>query len=314
MKANCAKTPPKDSAGGPVDVEVYLQYAQENIKTSRMLLEKGNLRYAVFLANEGLELLVKAHMLRYRIIDKAITAKHFPYPAAVREMVKITKSNIGKKPPNKKQLEQSLDPLHTLEEVFDIMKKKELEVPLWKLSLNIELADDERKWVDKLVKKIMDWNEKMARIQGGQRHTHLLSHDILTPEDQDRFFGAVLGASRGEAGRRKNPPPLPMPGNREMPYAEALVVGRTLALVELIIHIGVISRSFPHQQIARYPTLIDGVDSRELYMARKDDVKNLLGQIYALSDVLMKQLKCGAPFLMQDMVAVTTNIKEFMRP
>jgi len=119
MKANCAKTPPKGSAGGPVDVEAYLQYAQENIETSRMLLEKGNLRYAVFLANEGLELFVKAHMLRYKIIDRAITAKHFPYPAAVKEMAKITKSNIGKKPPNIKQLEQVLDPLHTLEEVFD---------------------------------------------------------------------------------------------------------------------------------------------------------------------------------------------------
>ena len=163
MRPRRAGMPPKGPAGDPVEIDTYLQYAQENIERSRMLLEKGDLRYAVFSANEGLELLAKAHMLRYKIIDRAIAAGHFPYHAAVKEMVKITKSNIEKNPPNKKQLEQSLDALQTLEEAFDIMKKKELEAPLWKLSLNIELADDEKKRVDKLNKKFLEWNEKMAR-------------------------------------------------------------------------------------------------------------------------------------------------------
>ena len=117
-----------------------------------------------------------------------------------------------------------------------------------------------------------------------------------------------------QAGRRKNPPPLPMPGNRGIPYGEALVAGRIFALVELIIHMDVIARSFPHQQIARYPTLIDGVDSKALYTAHNDDVKNLLGQIYTSSDMLMRQLKCGAPFLIQDMVAVSADMTKFMPP
>ena len=108
MKANCAGTPPKDTADDQVEIEEYLQYAQENIKTSRILFKEGYLRYAIFSANEGLELLAKAHMLRYKIIDKAITAKHFPYPAAITAMIKVTKSNIRKNRPTKNNWKKHL--------------------------------------------------------------------------------------------------------------------------------------------------------------------------------------------------------------
>lgn len=87
MNPSRAGTPPKDIAGDPAGIGEYLRYAQENIRRSRMLFKKGDLRYAVFSANEGLELFVKAHMLHYKIIDRAIVAGHFPYPAVVDSMI-----------------------------------------------------------------------------------------------------------------------------------------------------------------------------------------------------------------------------------
>ena len=313
MNPRRAGTPPKDLAGGPAGIGEYLRYAQENIRRSRMLFKKGDLRYAVFSANEGLELFVKAHMLRYKIIDRARAAGHFPYPAAVKAMIKITEANIGKDPPNKKQLEEALDQLSVLKEAFDMVEKKKLEIPMWKSSLNIDLADDEKARVDEFWKKLGEWSKKMKRIQGRQRLPRKQGRGKLAPDEPGRFFEAVLEAYKKDVGRSKDPRPLSLPGNIKMTRSGAMDVGQIFALGEIIIYIGVIVHSAAHQQISRYPTPIDGVDSRKIYIERKADVKKLLKRIYLVARILLKQLKYGAPLIMKSMVATSTDMKRFMR-
>ena len=313
MKANCAGTPQKDTADDQVEIDEYLQYAQENIETSRMLFKEGYLRYAIFSANEGLELLAKAHMLRYKIIDKAITAKHFPYPAAIKAMIKVTKSNIGKKPPNKKQLEKALDSLSILREAFKMVEEKKLEMPMWKLSLGISLTDDERAWVDEFWKKLDEWGNKMRQIQNGQQRPSKQGSDKPTLDEPAKFFEAVLeDYKKTEYHEDSRLPPLL--GSRNMSSTVALDTGRILALAELTLFIGVIVRSSAHQQLSRYPILIDGEDSRKIYIEHKADVKKLLDLIYTASEILLKQLKCGAPFITLSMAAMSADVKEVVRP
>ena len=295
MKANCAGTTPKDTADDQAEIEEYLQYAQENIETSRMLFKGGHLRYAIFSANEGLELLAKAHMLRYKIIDKAITAKHFPYPAAVETMIKVTKSNIGKNPPNKKQLEEVLDSLSIPREAFKMVEGKKLEVPMWKSSLSISLTDDERARTDEFWKKLNEWSKKMTQIQNGQQYPSKQGSDKPTPDEPTKFFEAILEDYKKTKCRKDSRSPL-LPGNRKMSSTVALDAEQALALAELTLFIGTIVRSSAHQQISRYPTRIAGVDAQEIYTECKDDVEKLLGQIYLASEVLIKQLRCKAPF------------------
>ena len=94
---------------------------------------------------------------------------------------------------------------------------------------------------------------------------------------------------------------------------KALDARRTLALAELAFFAGVIVHSSAHQQISRYPTLIDGVDAREIYAERKDDVEKLLELIYLASEVLIKQLQCGSPLITLSMDAMSADMKEFVR-
>lgn len=313
MKVNCAGTTPKDTADDQAEIEKYLQYAQENIETSRMLFKGGHLRYAIFSANEGLELLAKAHMLRYKIIDKAITAKHFLYPAAVKTMIKVMKSNIGKNPPNKKQLEEVLDSLSILREAFKMVEGKKLEVPMWKSSLSISLTDDERARTDEFWKKLSEWGKKMTQIQNGQQYPSKQGSDKPTPDEPTKFFGAILEDYKKTKCRKDSRSPL-LSRNKKMSSAVALDAEQALALAELTLFIGMIVRSSAHQQISRYPTRIDGVDAQEIYTERKDDVEKLLGQIYLASEVLIKQLRCKAPFTTLSMVAMGADMKEFVRP
>ena len=312
MKHKRAAMPPMDLAGDPAEIDVYLQYAQENIERSCMLFKRGDLRYAVFSANEGLELLLKAHMLRYKIIDKAIAAGHFPYLAVVESMKEITKSNIGKNPANKKQLEHALDLLSTLEDTFNVEKR--LQVEIWKSSINVSLPDKKRLQVEKFWKKLYDWGNEMMQMQGGRQSPGKQEVGKLTPAEQDEFFAAVLGTFKEKTGGRRGSQILLLPRNKRMYYSSALDIGRLFALVELIVHMRVAVRSFVHQQISRYPTPIDGVDSRTVYMDHKDDVKTLLKEIYATSNTMSKHLKHGGRLAMQSLVSISTDMKKFMPP
>ena len=312
MKANCAGTPPKDTADDHAEIEEYLQYAQENIKTSRILFKEGYLRYAIFSANEGLELLAKAHMLRYKLIDRPKAAKHFPYPAAIKSVIKIFESNIMKNPPNRKQLEDALVQLPILEEAFDMVEKKQLEMPMWKSSLNIGLSDDERARDDEFWKKIGEWNEKMKQMQGGRQHPSKQGSGKPTLGEQAKFFEGVL-EDYTKTRYRKDSRLLPLLESRGTSRAKALDTGRILALAELSLFVGVIVHSSAHQQISRYPTQIDGVDAREIYAERKDDVEKLLELIYLASEVLIKQLQCRSPFMTLSTDAMSVDMKEFVR-
>lgn len=296
------------------EIASCLEYARENIKRSRKLFKESDIRYAVFSANEGLELCVKAYMLRYGIIDKPVTARHFPYMAVVDKMVEITKASIGNNPANKDKLNEALDLLPTLKKKFDRMRKGSFQALLWKSSLNIELTVDEEKCLARFRKAISDWNEKMTQVAGGQQHLREQGHDRCAPSEKAGIFEAASKAAR-EQGGIKDDQFLPLNGGKKILRNGALYLGQLLAVVELFALLDVIAASSAHQQISRYPTQIGGVDSRELYVKHKDDgVKSLLTQIYTTTERLLRHLESGGPLLVQDMVDISADMGRFMRP
>ena len=306
-------TPPEGHPTDPAEIETYLEYARENIERSRKLFGEGDLRYAIFSANEGLELYVKTHMLRYGIIDKPTTAGHFPYIALVRTMAEITKSSIGNNPANKSKLEEALCLLPTLEKEFNRMQKRSFQILLWKSSLNIELDDEEKKRLEKFWETVSNWGNKMIQIQGRQQHLNGQRRDKCEPGEQAEIFEAASKAAREQGSIHTGTQFLPLSGDKKTLRSSALYLGRLLAVVELFILLGVIASSSAHQQISRYPTQIDGADSGSVYVKHKDDLENLLAQIYAVTDRLLKQLKCGEPLLVQDMVDIGADMERFMR-
>ena len=314
MRPGRSGMPTKSRAAAPVEIGPYLEYARENIEMSRILFKKGNLRYAVFSANEGLELCVKAHMLHYGIIDKAVAAGHFPYLAAVKKMREITKSIIKASPADKKRLELALGSLDTLERAFKMMMQKEMQVALWKLSLNIPLADGDEECLEKFPGDLSRWGKKIPPMESEPGNACEQDHGDRQPDGQADHRPAVRATHGNENGRPRGfRPGLPLGG-------EGVALGRVseakplLALTPLIVLLDIISLSFAHQQISRYPTQIDGVDSRALYMANKDGVKGLLEKIYAASEMLSSCLMHGDPLLMQYAAGMGADLEESAPP
>lgn len=312
-REGCGRSP-KDSASHPSEIWAWLQYAWENIERSRMLLAKGDLRYAVFSASEGLELLVKAYMLRYKLIDGAKAAGHFPYPAVVKAMKKIVVSNMGKNPPDKERRERALNSLRALEGAFTMVKEGKLAVPMRKSSLNIKLDADEKKRVDEFWEKICEWLQEMAQIQGRQPLPSSQGADKLTPAKIAKLFVVHFETNKEKTPRFKDSPQPSQMENKTMLPSSTPNMEQIYVLTELILYIHPILRSSAHQQISRYPTLISGIDSQKIYVEHRDDVEKLIENIHTMSEILLEELKCGVPFVGQSVFATSTTAKEFTPP
>lgn len=302
---------PKDSASQPSEIWAWLQYAWENIERSRILLAKGDLRYAVFSANEGLELLVKAYMLRYKLIDGAKAAGHFPYPAVVKAMKEIVASSMKKNPPDKERRERALDSLRALEGAFNMVKKGKLVVPMWKSSLNIKLDADEEKRVYGFWEKIYEWLQEMAQIQGRQPLPSRQGTDKPTPAKIAKLFVVHFETNKEKTPRFKDLPQPSQMENKTLLSSSTPNMEQMYVLTELILYIHPILSSSAHQQISRYPTLIGGVDSQKIYMEHRDDVEKLIENIHTISEILLEELKCGVPFVGQSVFAISTTVKKF---
>ena len=283
-RGDAGRTGPACPRSGPAGVsawtEAHLRYSRQNIERSRRLFDEGDLRYALFSANEGLELCAKAYMLHYNIIDEAKDAKHFPYPAVVEDMMRITELNIRRDPPHKKKLEQVLCLLSDLEKAFSEAMDKDLKTTVWKLSLNMPLRKEEIKQVDILWQKFSSWGEKMVRLQGGQKLPYAETCEKHRRNGQDACLATVIGPDEIEKARKKSSKLLDSARRKNRHQSTTVDTKQIVAIVDIIMCVYVIVRSFVHQQTSRYPTQIDGVDSEELYTKHKDDVESLLEAEY----------------------------------
>ena len=303
-------TPSEHHAVDPADIAPYLHYARENIKRSRMLFDRGDLRYALFSANEGLELSIKAHMLYYGIIDKAKAAGHFPYLAAVKKMEETTVSIIRDNPADKEQLDQALASLATLKEALKMVTKKELQIPLLKVSLGMGPSDDEKSELDKLERTLSLWDEQISRIASEAQGPRNEDHGSCPPSMRGKSHARALNTHNEKNGQSSGSQPRFLPEYDDMLPDRIPVVKVLFPLAPLFQHLDVVTFSFPHQQISRYPTNIDGIDSRDVYMANKDGVKDLLEEIYDATEKIANHLERGDPLLAQYAAEAHIDAKE----
>ena len=102
-----------------------------------------------------------------------------------------------------------------------------------------------------------------------------------------------------------------MPGGDDIDRSRIPAAKPIFPLAWLFQH-DVIAFSFAHQQISRYPTRIDGIDSRKVYMENKDGVKNLLEKIYDVTETLSNHLERGDPLLAQYAAEIGVDVEDLL--
>lgn len=286
----------KELLGEPANVGAYVKYARENMDRSRLLFQGAYLRYAIFSANEGLELCVKAYLLHYKAIANPIDAGHFPLLSIVRSLRKSSELFGVANPGESDMVRQTASLLDELKGLFTKLKNRQARVALWKKSLGVALGDGDQKLLRELGPLATEWSGQYPQARAGPLQGGPGGGPV-------GFMSAPWGALRAPllvlfhqnfepAG---GTPMVSLLGSKEIPAAEALYMGRLNALMEMFLHTTAIVNGYVHQQISRYPTQIDGVDSSEVYARHRGGVGRLLAKIYGACGALLPHLDSRLP-------------------
>lgn len=287
--------PAMDLLGRPADIGAYLRYARENVDRSKLLLQREDLRYALFSANEGLELCVKAYLLHYKAIDDPIDAGHFPHMAIIRS-VREKAASFGEENPGEADLvRQTAERLDEVEDLFKKLRDRRGRVALWKKSLGVDLGGGEQKLLDELGPLATEWSGQGSHAGTGSRRGAQGGESVgLLPPTWGGLRAPLLSLFHQNFEHADASSTISLLGG-EVLVAKALYIGQLIALTELFRHTTAMVNGSVHQQISRYPTQIDGVDSAEVYARHKDGVERLLGRIYGACGMLMQHLDRRSP-------------------
>ena len=288
--------PAMDLLGRPADIGAYLRYARENVDRSKLLLQRGDLRYALFSANEGLELCVKAYLLHYKAIDDPIDAGHFPHTALIRSVRKDAALFRAANSSEADMMRQTAAYLAELDGLFKKLKDRRRRVALWKKSLGVDPGGGEQKLLDELGPLATEWSGQRSQARPGSRRGGQGGESVgLLPPTWGGLRAPLLSLFHQNFEHAGDSSTISLPGGVELPAAEALYFGQVIALTELFLYTTAIVHGSVHQQISRYPTQIDGVDSAEVYARHRDGVERLLGRIYGACGMLMRHLDRRSP-------------------
>lgn len=288
--------PAMDLLGRPADIGVYLRYAHENVDRSKLLLQRGDLRYALFSANEGLELCVKAYLLHYKAIADPIDAGHFPHTAIIRS-IRENAALFGEANPGEAaMMRQTAAYLAELDALFKKLRDRRARVALWKKSLGVDLGGGEQKLLGELGPLATEWSGQGSQAGPGSRRGGQGGESVgLLPPTWGGLRAPLLSLFHQNFEHAGASSTILLLGGGEVPAAEALYFGQLIALTELFLYTTAIVNGSVHQQISRYPTQIDGVDSAEVYARHRDGVERLLGRIYGACEMLMQHLDWRSP-------------------
>lgn len=287
--------PARGLLGKPADVSVYRRYALENVGRSKFLFQRRDLRYSVFSANEGLEICVKAYLLHYKAITDPIVAGHFPHRAIIKS-VRENSALFGEANPGEVDLVlQTTVYLDELEGLFSKLRSRKVRVALWKKSLGVDLGSGDQKLLSELGPLAAEWSGQGSQARTDSRQGRPDKKPIgFLSATWSKLRTPLLALFHQKFEQVGASPTISLHGSK-VPVAEALYIGQLVALTDLFLHTTTIVDGFVHQQISRYPTQIDGVDSAELYAQHVDGVARLLGRIYNACDMLLPHLDSRSP-------------------
>ena len=287
---------PTNLLGEPAETGAYRRYVRENLGRSRLLFRLGDLRYAVFSANEGLELCVKAYLLHYRAIVDPSVMGHFPHSLLIKSIRKSAEL-FGKQNPGEAGLvRQTTAYLDELAALFKKLKNPGARVALWKRSLGADPVGDEQELLDGLGPLATEWSEQYPQARAGPLQGGPGGGRVgFMSADRGALRAPLLALFHQKFELTGGTRTVPLPGSGDVPVAEALYHGRLIALTELFLHTTAIVNGYVHQQMSRYPTQVDGVDSGEVYARHRGGVGRLLVKIHGACGALLPHLDSRQP-------------------
>lgn len=284
-----------------IDYRDFIQYAEIDLEISKSLFGKKQYGNAAYHTQQALEKYLKAYFLKSNLIENVQKLGHLQYPEIINEATNIFQSQKSKEDNamTKMILEETIKHYSGIKEMFTkVQQSQDNRILFWKASIGIELTKREKD----ILNGIRVTNEKNT-----SNFVSVISESVKTGDFSKIISDAGSIPSELKAG-------IPdmlgdfvesivkkdiKPGMREkfLSLLEPHLYGTgtdsfSKSESDTVIKISAIDKSFdwyehvlltyPHQEIGRYPTMIDDKDSYSLYEEYKENLWQIMEEIQSV--------------------------------
>lgn len=283
----------------------FSDQAELDLKRAKNLYESGDYGFSAYCAQQALEKHVKSYFYKLNLIDNnPHRFGHLPLTAIIAD-IRNEMDGIERRQQSNKLFLNMLRPAFSLcKEIlnfFKDIKKPDQKILFWKYSLNIptesQIFDDKVNKLQKISNQInnafnvydeQSFNPNIGKIR--EKFSKNDMEDILKFKDLFKTkLEAVVNLDKNKIMQNKEFLEIEKKLTERFNELQKNdnVIGKTIqgdmkrmmAYTKILTYLESIMKSFPHEDIGRYPTEIDGKDSTNLYVTYKDNLLVLINEI-----------------------------------
>lgn len=295
----------------------FFDQAETDLQRAKNLFSSDDFGFSAYCAQQALEKYIKSYFYKLDLIENNNTYRfgHMPLSAILSDIKRETR-RIEHQQRNNRLFSNMLKPLISLYkplmDIFHEMKEPEQKILWWKYSLNLpsatQIFDEKLKVMSKSLSK---FNNTLNLYNEQQLDPNLNKIQQTFPKDFERILtlrddmkdmaeAAIelnLDKMKQKQGGIENISNLLESfdelQNSDEPIGKFIQgdMKRLMAYTRgVILHCGTIMKSFPHEDIGRYPTEIDGKESTLLYAENHEGLLLLINEISDVCDKIKTQI------------------------
>jgi len=282
-----------------IDHRDFMQYAEIDLEIVETAFKKKQYGNAAYHMQQALEKYLKAYFLKSSLIENVQKLGHLQYPEIINEAINIFQNQKTKEDNSItiKLLDESIKHYSSIQEMFTkVQQSQDNRILFWKASLGIELTTKEKnilggirikneRSTSRYVSLILDFfkTEEFSKIISDAESIPLELKANIPQALQDLVEGLITKDFKSEDTRKRLlsllEPHLYGSGTESFSKSQSDTMIKLTAIDKSFDWYEHVLLTYPHQEIGRYPTIIDKKDSYSLYIEYKDNLWRIIEEI-----------------------------------
>jgi len=280
-----------------IDYRDFMQYAEIDLEISKTSFSKKQYGNAAYHTQQALEKYLKSYFLKLNLIEDVQKLGHLQYPEIINEAINICQNQKIKEdnPITIELLDETIKYYSGIKETFTkVQQSQDNKILFWKASMGIELTIKEKNIVEGIRIENDRTTSRIASLVSDSFKSGDFSKIIseadsiplelktIIPQILNELAGALKDGNSEDVRKKLVSviePHLYGSGTKSFSKAESDTMIKLTAIEKSFSWYEHVLLTYPHQEIGRYPTMIDDSDSYSLYIEYKDNLWRIMEEI-----------------------------------
>jgi len=293
-----------------IDYRDFMQKAEFDLERAEIMYKKGDYGFAAYSVQQGMEKYLKSYLLKFNLVKDIHKLGHLQYSEIAGIIIEIFEDQKKKETDSDmiKVLDATINNFKTLHRIFSkIQKSHDQKILFWKRSLGIKLNKNEENILDGIrtesntsANKYLSTLSNYLVSESFAKNLQKKKLPVKLKEKIPKFLIEYSNASRnGDTNKARQIMNSFMATASPYFYGSgpnSLSKGDTDFMIKMTKMETTFDWSeytlllYPHQDIGRYPTLIDDKNSEELYEENKENLWQLIQEIRIICSRIKQNL------------------------